>query len=68
MKNLIAFLLLLMSVIGSGQSGWGSYFNTQYFADPKEQTIGILMKQTQGYTPDKTDWQFRLLVGQAIDD
>ncbi len=36
---------------GEGSEGtfsWGGYFNTQYFADPVEQTIGILMKQTQG--------------------
>lgn len=55
--------------IGStGTFDWGGYFNTQYFADPKEQTIGILMKQTQGPVKDETGWKFRLLVGQAIDD
>ena len=30
---------------GSGSLGtfeWGGYFNTQYFADPKEKIIGIL--------------------------
>ena len=35
---------------GKGNEGtfeWGGYFNTQYFADPKEQLIGILLKQTQ---------------------
>lgn len=56
---------------GQGSIGtfdWGGYFNTQYFADPKEQIIGILMKQTQGPTTDKTSWQFRILVGQAVDD
>ena len=56
---------------GEGSEGtfsWGGYFNTQYFADPVEQTIGILMKQTQGPVNDKTDWKFRLLVNQAIDD
>jgi len=56
---------------GFGSEGtfdWGGYFNTQYFADPKEQTIGILMKQTQGSVNDETRWKFRLLVGQAIDD
>lgn len=56
---------------GNGSTGtfdWGGYFNTQYFADPVEQTIGILMKQTQGPTSDQTAWKFRLLVGQAIDD
>lgn len=56
---------------GAGSKGtfdWGGYFNTQYFADPVEQTIGILMKQTQGVINDDTGWKFRLLVGQAIDD
>lgn len=36
---------------GEGSAGtfdWGGYFNTQYFADPKEGLIGVLMKQTQG--------------------
>ena len=56
---------------GEGSEGtfsWGGYFNTQYFADPVEQTIGILMKQTQGPVKDVTRWKFRQLVGQAIDD
>ncbi len=56
---------------GDGSVGtfdWGGYFNTQYFADPEEQTIGILMKQTQGPVQDETGWKFRMLVGQAIDD
>ena len=55
---------------GSGSSGtfdWGGYFNTQYFADPKEKAIGVLMKQTQG-GDDNTGWKFRLLVGAAVDD
>ncbi|MBN1973137.1 MAG: beta-lactamase family protein [Sedimentisphaerales bacterium] len=51
-----------------GTFNWGGYFNTQYFADPKEQTIGVLMKQTQGPVSDDTSWMFRLLVGQAVDD
>ncbi len=56
---------------GRGSAGtfeWGGYFNTQYFADPKEQIIGILMKQTQDISSDDTGWRFRILVGQAIDD
>ena len=55
---------------GEGSPGtfdWGGYFNTQYFADPKEGLIGILMKQTRGSTDD-TAWRFRILVGQAVDD
>ena len=55
---------------GEGSAGtfdWGGYFNTQYFADPKEQLIGVLMKQTQG-GDDNTGWKFRQLVGQTVDD
>ncbi len=56
---------------GRGSAGtfdWGGYFNTQYFADPQEQVIGFLMKQTRGDTGDETSWKFRQLVFQAIDD
>ena len=56
---------------GMGSKGtfsWGGYFNTQYFADPVEQTIGVIMKQTQGPVDDDTGWKFQLLVNQAIDD
>jgi CubicO group peptidase (beta-lactamase class C family) len=55
--------------IGSiGTFDWGGYFNTQYFADPQENVIGIIMKQTQGQVNDQTGWKFRQLVFQAIDD
>lgn len=56
---------------GQGSVGtfeWGGYFNTQYFADPKENVIGVLMKQTQEIKGDNSGWKFRQLVGQAIDD
>ncbi len=56
---------------GKGSAGtflWGGYFNTLYWADPSEQIIGILMKQTQGGTADDTEWKFRILVGQAVAD
>lgn len=56
---------------GKGSPGtfdWGGYFNTQYFADPQEQVVGVLMKQTQGTTKDQTADLFRQLVMQAIDD
>jgi len=51
-----------------GTFSWGGYFNTQYFADPKEQIIGILLKQTQGTRTDNTGWQFRQLVFSTIVD
>jgi CubicO group peptidase (beta-lactamase class C family) len=56
---------------GNGSAGtfeWGGYFNTQYFADPKEKLIGVLLKQTQETGGDNTGWKFRLLVGAAIDN
>lgn len=56
---------------GKGSTGtfeWGGYFNTQYFADPEEKVIGIIMKQTQGLVNDQTAWKFRQLVFSAIDE
>ena len=52
----------------TGAFNWGGYFNTQYFADPKEGLIGIIMKQTQGPVNDSTSWKFKILAQQAIDD
>ena len=55
--------------IGSmGTFDWGGYFNTQYFADPNEKIIGIIMKQTQGNNGDETGWKFRQMVFAAIND
>ncbi len=56
---------------GKGSKGtfdWGGYFNTQYFADPREQIVGVIMKQTLGPTGDNTGWRFRQLVMQSVDD
>ncbi len=56
---------------GQGSEGtfdWGGYFNTQYFADPVENVIGLIFKQTQGPVNDVTGWKFRQLVFQTIDN
>lgn len=56
---------------GSGSAGtfdWGGYFNTTYFADPQEKIIGILMKQTQGTSSDKTSGYLRQMIYQGLDD
>ncbi len=56
---------------GLGSEGtfqWGGYFNTSYFADPKEQVVGLIFKQTQGPVNDVTGWKFRQMVWQTIDD
>ncbi len=55
--------------IGSeGTFSWGGYYDTQYYADPKEQTVGILMKQVTGVDNDDTWMKFRILLSAAIDD
>ncbi|MEM7510989.1 MAG: serine hydrolase domain-containing protein [Bacteroidota bacterium] len=70
----LAFGVLNEKAVNTGGQGspgtfdWGGYFNTQYFADPEEQLIGILMKQTRGQWKDQSGWKFRLLANQAIDD
>jgi CubicO group peptidase (beta-lactamase class C family) len=51
-----------------GTFGWGGYFNTQYFADPEEEIIGVIMKQTRNVRGDNTSWRFKQLVGQCISD
>lgn len=54
--------------IGSqGTFDWGGYFNTQYFADPETNTIGILMKQTRDSPNEDTDWKFRQMVNSLVD-
>lgn len=55
--------------IGSeGTFDWGGYFNTQYFADPEENIIGLIFKQTSGTgNGDETGWKFRQMVFTLIE-
>ena len=56
---------------GEGSAGtfnWGGYFNTQYFADPKEKIVGLIFKQTLDTKKDDTGWMFKILVESAVDD
>ncbi len=56
---------------GEGSIGtfdWGGYFDTQYFADPQEQLIGLIFKQVQGEVSDNTSWKFRQMVFSAVDN
>ena len=56
---------------GLGDAGlftWGGYFNTNYFADPKEKIIGVIMKQTQRVNDNNNSGRFRALVMQAVDN
>jgi CubicO group peptidase (beta-lactamase class C family) len=55
--------------IGSeGSFTWGGYFNTNYFGDPKEKIIGVIMKQTQQTKGDNLNNLFRQVIYQSLDD
>jgi CubicO group peptidase (beta-lactamase class C family) len=51
-----------------GTFTWGGYFNTSYFADPKEKIIGVIMKQTQRIDDHNNSGVFRALIMQAVDN
>ena len=56
---------------GNGSEGrfsWGGYFNTNFWADPKEQIVAILMKQTRNPNEDASEGVFTRLIYQSIDD
>jgi CubicO group peptidase (beta-lactamase class C family) len=56
---------------GNGSAGrfnWGGYFNTNYWADPKEKIIMVLMKQTQAAPDGGSEAMFTRLIYQSIDD
>jgi CubicO group peptidase (beta-lactamase class C family) len=70
----LAFDVLKMSGQDKGGAGsegtfsWGGYFNTNYFADPKEKIIGVIMKQTQQTKGDNLNNLFRQIIYQSLDD
>lgn len=54
---------------GQGSEGtltWGGYFNTYYFADPVENIIGVLYKQTRDIEYENSNYDFKALVMQSI--
>jgi CubicO group peptidase (beta-lactamase class C family) len=59
-----------IAIGGLGSIGtfeWGGAFNTQYFADPKENLIGIIMKQTLG-VDEIIGGSFKPMVYTLIDE
>ena len=51
-----------------GQFGWGGFFYTQFFIDPKEQMIGIFMAQLHPAGGLTLDQVFQTLASQSIVD
>tara|TARA_B110000263_G_scaffold250015_1_gene269874 strand:- start:1388 stop:2656 length:1269 start_codon:yes stop_codon:yes gene_type:complete len=70
----LAFGLLSKKDFSEGIGGsigtftWGGYWNTYYFADPEENLIGIIYKQTYNISNDLSSNVFRRLVFQSIVD
>ncbi len=70
----LAFGLLTEKGMAKGGMGsenlftWGGYFNTNYFADPKEKIIGVIMKQTQKINDNSNSVKFKAMVMQAVDN
>lgn len=68
----LAFQVTTQNAIALGGLGsegtfsWGGYFNTQYFADPVEQVIGIIMKQTRDIPAEPSGNLFKRLVFSAL--
>ena len=51
-----------------GQYGWGGFFHTNFFVDPKEKMIGIFMSQLFPANDLKLHERFRTLTYQSIVD
>lgn len=48
-----------------GTFTWGGYFNTQYFADPQQNLVVIIMKQTLGAS-DESTWKLKQMITAAL--
>ena len=56
------------SIYSLGTFSWGGAFNSQYWADPKEKIVMVLMKQTQAAPDGGSEAMFTRLIYQSIDD
>ncbi|HJQ25782.1 MAG TPA: serine hydrolase domain-containing protein [Blastocatellia bacterium] len=57
------------SELGSvGQYGWGGFFYTNFFVDPKEKLVGVFMSQLYPSNGVRLHERFRALAYQAITD
>lgn len=59
--------LLTGAIGGQGTIFWGGYFNTDYFADPTENIIGIIYKQTQ-LVDESSSGRFNQIIYGALVD
>lgn len=53
-------------LIGEGAYGWGSAYFPQYFVDPKEKLIGLLMCQLNPAGNNNLNQRFKVTIYQAL--
>ncbi|RXK54603.1 class A beta-lactamase-related serine hydrolase [Oleiharenicola lentus] len=53
-------------LMGEGAYGWGSAYFPQYFVDPKERLIGLLMCQLNPDGGNKLNQRFKVTIYQAL--
>lgn len=51
-----------------GTFSWGGYFNTNYFADPLDQVIGIVLKQTRGIPAEPSKNLLKRMIFSSVVD
>jgi CubicO group peptidase (beta-lactamase class C family) len=51
-----------------GTFSWGGYFNTNYFADPLDQVIGIVFKQTRGIPGEPSKNLLKRMIFTSVVD
>ena len=56
----------LMELGSVGQYGWGGFYNTRFFIDPRERLVGVIMSQLHPTGGLPLLNQFEVLVYQAI--
>jgi CubicO group peptidase (beta-lactamase class C family) len=57
-----------MEPVSAGAYGWGGAANTEFWADPQEELIGILMTQFMPYGAYPVVSDFHNLAYQALVD
>ncbi|MBX2946219.1 MAG: beta-lactamase family protein [Cyclobacteriaceae bacterium] len=56
------------SIVSIGSFSWGGAFNTHYWADPKEQLIGIIYTNMYNSSQWSIGGKFKVLTYQSIND
>jgi hypothetical protein len=53
-------------LMGEGAYGWGSAYFPQYFVDPNERSIGLLMCQLNPHGGSNLNQRFKATIYQAL--